>query len=152
WEIGDTRDDSEMKFQVRLPVDKREGLRKKFHESPKVGMKVIKKPIRILLFAAAANRDYQFVRSLLVREMEKKRLELAIHLQKPPGMAGNVRTGVVQDVPPERLLSMFPDSYQKKKGDLYDLSSYDVIVAFDPDWHQMTPEQIRLLKTWTEKG
>src|SRR5262249_20923739 len=83
-------------------------------------------------------------------EMEKKRLELAIHLQLPPGEI-KPRTGVVQDVPPERMLTYFPDSYGKKK-DLYDLSSYDTIVCFDPDWNRLAPDQIQMIKRWAEKG
>jgi hypothetical protein len=150
WEIAESKDDSEIKYVVRVPVDKREGLRKKVHESTKVGMKVIKKPIRVLLLAAAANRDFQFVRTLLMREMEKKRLELAICYQVPPGET-KARTGVVMDVPPERLLRSFPDTFRQKK-DLYDLSSYDVIIGFDPDWKQIDPAQTRMLKDWAEKG
>jgi len=152
WEIGETKDDSEFRFVVRVPVDKREGLGKKqLHESSKVPMKVIKKPVRVLLLAAAANHDYQFVRSLMVREMEKKRLELAIHLQLPPGKT-KPEPGVVQDVPPERLLKSFPETFRKKKGDLMDLSSYDVIVGFDPDFKQLTVDQIKMLKEWSDKG
>jgi hypothetical protein len=151
WEIAETKDDSEIRYIVRVPTDKREGLRKKVHESDKVGMKVIKKPIRVLLLAAAANRDYQFVRTLLIREMEKKRLELAILLQNPPGQTGR-RPGVVQDIPPERMLATFPDSFRKKKNDLYDLASYDVIIGFDPDWKQIQRDQIKLVKDWAEKG
>ena len=150
WEIADTLDDSEIKYVVKVPTNKREGLRTKFHESAKVGMKVIKKPIRVLLVAAAANRDYQFVRTLLLREMDKKRLDLNIYLQLPPGET-KPRTGIVQDVPPEKLLSHFPDTFRKKK-DLFDLSSYDVIVGFDPDWLQIPAEQVRLMKEWAEKG
>src|SRR5262249_25683224 len=146
WEIAETKEDSEHKYQVRVPVDKREGLAKKFHTSDKLGMKVIKKPLRVLLFTAAANRDYQFVRSLLVREMEKKRLELAICLQPPPGTL-KYREGVVQDVPKERMLTYFPDTFGKKK-DLYDLSSYDVIVCYDPDWLRLEAPQIAMLKRW----
>jgi hypothetical protein len=151
WEIGETTEDSDFKFVVRVPVDKREGLGKKFHESNKVPMKIVKKPLRVLLLAAAANRDYQFVRTLLIREMEKKRLELAIHLQLPPGETKR-RTGVVQDVPPDKLLTAFPDSFRTKKGDPYDLSSYDVIIGFDPDWLQIQSDQIKMVKDWAEKG
>lgn len=150
WEIGETEDESEIKFVVKVPTDKREGLRVPFHESNKVGMKNVKKPIRVLLVAAAANRDYQFVRSLLLREMDKKRLDLSIYLQLPPGETKR-RTGVVQDVPADKLLATFPDTFRKKK-DLYDLSSYDVIVGFDPDWLQLMPDQIKMMKEWAEKG
>ena len=133
-----------------MPTDKREALKKKHHLSERLGMKVIKRPIRVLLFAAAANRDYQFVRSLLVREMEKKRMELAICLQPPPGSL-KYREGVVQDVPKERMLTYFPDSFGTKK-DLYDLSSYDVIVCYDPDWNRLLPEQMKMMQRWAEKG
>jgi hypothetical protein len=58
----------------------------------------------------------------------------------------------VQDVPPNRLLTRFPDSFRKIKGDLYDLSSYDVIIGFDPDWKRLSADQAKMLKDWTEKG
>ena len=35
---------------------------------------------------------------------------------------------------------------------LYDLSEYDVILAFDPDWSQLNDEQIKLFKQWADKG
>jgi hypothetical protein len=151
WELGETKEDSELKFQVRVPTDKREGLLEKFHLSSKVDVKVIKKPTRVLLFASAATKDYQFLRTLLMREVEKKRVELAIHLQLPPGQMTR-KTGVVQDVPPERLLGSFPDSFNTKKNDLYDLASYDVVVCFDPDWRRLSAEQIKLLRNWAAKG
>ena len=108
WEIGETKDDSDLRFVVRVPVDKRERLgAKKFHESVKTPMKVIKKPLRVLMMAAGANRDFQFVQVLLAREVAKKRMELTVYLQRPPGQA-EARTGVVQNVAPERLLKNFP--------------------------------------------
>ena len=48
--------------------------------------RVVKRPLRVLLFASSATRDYQFLRSILVREMDKKRAELSIYLQLPPGV------------------------------------------------------------------
>jgi len=150
WELAETQEGSELRWQIRVPTDKREGLRTKFHKSTRVGTQVIKKPIRVLLLAAAANRDFQFVQALLVREAEKKRLEVTVCLQVPPGEE-RPRTGVVMSVPPERLIRVFPDTF-RKKTDLYDLSSYDVIVGFDPDWQQITGDQIKILKDWAEKG
>jgi hypothetical protein len=69
----------------------------------------------------------------------------------PPGEI-KPRTGVVQDVPPERLLKEFPNTFEAKSGDLLDLSSYDVIVCFDPDWNRLTVDQIAMLKKWAGKG
>src|SRR5207249_4767221 len=71
WELAETVN-SELKFQARVPTDKREGLRAKEHLSNKVEVRVLKRPMRVLLVASGANRDYQFVRTLLVRESEKK--------------------------------------------------------------------------------
>jgi len=151
WELGETKEDSEWRFVAKVPVDKREGLgAQKEHVGPKGNMKIIKKPLRVLLVAAGANREYQFVRTLFVREVEKKRMELTVCLQVPPGQPAD-RKGVVQDVPPERLLSFFPDSFRAKK-DLMDLQSYDAIVLFDPDFNQLEPAQFRNLKAWAEAG
>ena len=57
----------------------------------------------------------------------------------------------MQDVPKERMLTYFPDTFGKKK-DLYDLSSYDVIVCYDPDWKRLDNSQIKLIKQWADKG
>lgn len=151
WELVETKDDSEIRFVAKVPTDKREGLgAKKEHDGPKGVMKIIKKPLRVLLLAAGANREYQFVRTLFVREVEKKRMELSVCLQLPPGQTA-YRAGVVQDVPPERMLNGFPDSFRTKKDNM-DLQSYDVIVAFDPDFKQLEPGQIRNVKAWAEAG
>jgi hypothetical protein len=151
WELGETKEDSEIRFVAKVPVDKREGLgATKEHLGPKGGMKIIKKPLRVLLVAAGANREYQFVRTLFVREVEKKRMELTVCLQVPPGQPLD-RKGVVQDVPPERLLSFFPDSFRAKKDNM-DLQAYDVIIMFDPDFKQMEPSQFKNIKAWAEAG
>jgi len=134
-----------------VPADKREGLgAKKEHEGPKGVMKILKKPLRVLLVAAGANREYQFVRTMFVREVEKKRMELSVCLQLPPGQTA-YRAGVVQDVPPERMLNGFPDTFKAKKDNM-DLQSYDVIVAFDPDFKQLEAQQFKNLKAWAEAG
>src|SRR5262249_10773323 len=79
-----------------------------------------------------------------------KRMELSVCLQLPPGQTA-YRPGVVQDVPPERMLNGFPDTYKAKKDNM-DLQSYDVIVAFDPDFKQIESQQFKNLKAWAEAG
>jgi hypothetical protein len=79
--------------------------------------------------------------------VERNRAELSIHLQGARG------AGVVQDVPSERLLKQFPDKLRapaldKPDDRAYNLANYDVIIAFDPDWTQLIPEQQRLLEKW----
>src|SRR5262249_21714530 len=124
----------------------------KVHTREPVVVKIIKRPLRVLLLASAPTRDYQFVRTLLVREFDKKRLELAIYLQPLPGQAR--RTGIVQDVPPDRMLTPFPDTLddQKKSEDaLYNLANYDVIVAFDPDWTELNKDQVEMVERWVSQ-
>ena len=59
------------------------------------------------------------------------------------------RTGVVQDVPPDRLIPVFPDRLDagsdKPDEKLLDLGEYDVIIAFDPDWTQLSDVQLKLI-------
>jgi hypothetical protein len=99
------------------------------------------RPLRVLLFASSATREYQFLRSLLIRESDIKHVELSIHLQPPPGRE-KLRSGVVQDVPKERLLDSFPTQ----------LGAYDIIVAFDPDWTRLPPEAQAALQDWVRKN
>jgi hypothetical protein len=154
WEIKETKE-GEIKVQARVDKKPEEVFEEKEHRSETADLRVIKKPLRVLLFASAPTRDYQFVRTMMVREVEKKRAELTIHLQLPPG-ATERRMGVVQDVPPDRLLSGFPNRYDQPSDDptekLLDLNEYDVIIAFDPDWRQLSDDQLKNVKRWVEKG
>jgi hypothetical protein len=136
-------------LQARVAKDKREIFIGKEHESTKQTVRVIKKPLRVLLFAGAASHDYQFVRNMLVREVDQHRAELSICLQVQ-------RPGIVQDVPPDRLLKQFPnrlgeDSQEKAEDRYNNLSQYDLIIAFDPDWTQLEPEQIAALEKWVNQ-
>ena len=113
---------------------------------------IIKKPLRVLLVASGPMKDYQFVRTLFVREKDAKRAELSIFLQNE-GRDGRA----VQDVEPERLLNRFPttlrvedDPNEKPEDKYYNLAQYDLIIAFDPDWSEFTAEQIALLQKWVD--
>ena len=154
WVLAETPD-SEIRFVARVPRDKSEIALDKEHKRGPVEMRVMDKPLRILLVASGPMRDYQFVRTLFVRETERKRAELSILLQNPPGKTER-RPGVVQDIPPEKLLTRFPDLFDSATVDpnekIYDLASYDVIVAFDPDWKQVNDLSMNLLRTWVDKG
>jgi len=76
------------------------------------------KKARVLLFAGGPEREYQFVRSLFLREVKEKRMELSILLQSGEEKA---------DVNVARLLTEFPDRLgidaSKKNGT--SLSDYD---------------------------
>jgi hypothetical protein len=140
-------------FIAKVPRHKDEAFAKEFHENeiPTI-VDVVDKKLRVLLFAAAANRDYQFVRTMFYRESLDKRVELSIFLQS----AEDILQDVDQDVKAQNLLTRFPDSLKTLdkldvKDHLYTLKSYDVIIAFDPDWSALRADQTKLIKEWVDK-
>jgi hypothetical protein len=142
----------EWRFVPRVPRDAAELNNEKFHTREPVVVRVEKKPMRVLLIASAPTRDYQFVNTMLLREMDKHRLELAIYLQPLPGQAR--RNGIVQGVPPDRMLTRFPDRLDDSKQNedaLYNLANYDIIVAFDPNWSELSKEQSQLVDRWVSQ-
>jgi hypothetical protein len=148
FEIDKPEAEGEWKFVAHIPKDKRENFIGKEHVTEPATVNVVKKPLRILLFGGPT-RDYQLARPLFVREMDKQRVVLCICLQV-------ARVGdIVQDVPESQMLRRFPgvmraeDDAQTAAEDKYDnLAQYDLIIAFDPDWTQLTTEQMRLLEQW----
>jgi hypothetical protein len=145
-------EEGEWSFVARVPKAKREAFAGREHVTEPAHMLVVKRPLRVLLFVQGPMRDYQFLRNLLVREVDKKRVELSICLQPAPGQDQR-RPGIVQDVPSDRMLTTFPTHLTDETADtaenhLYNLAAYDVIVAFDPDWTRLSPEQLTLLESW----
>ena len=131
-------------FIARVPRHQREAFAKKEHVSdPPTRVLIQKKKLRVLLFAGGPSREYQFVRTLLYREVNEKRLDMSVLLQT--GREDHVD----QDVESERLLARFPDTLGPSKEKYMSLSDYDVILAFDPDW--TAPDvvaQLKLVKDW----
>ena len=137
---------------ARIARDKRELSPDAEHISPSRLIQILDKPTRILLFASGPTREYQTLRTLLVRETAQNRAELSICLQNEGGREG---TGV-QDVPAERLLSRFPTrlditgTNSKPEDKYYNLHEYDLVIAFDPDWSELSADQIKNLQTWVD--
>jgi len=145
-------------FVARIPKDKQEIFPDAEHKSEKVKVNVRKRPLRVLLFASAPTRDYQFIRTLMVREAgEKKRVDLCIHLQPIPN-SSTPRIGHVQDVDPKRLLKSFPGQLKDSTDEpdeaqrFDNLGSYDLIIAFDPDWSQLSDTDLKHVEKWVENG
>lgn len=162
------------KVRAKVPVDPREIFREPNHLSPIRTMEVMEKPLRVLLAAGGPTKEFQILRTLLVREAEQKRAELCIYLQNEGGAKGTI----VQDVPPGRLLLKFPDELDVSKdtsvgqgGDpgsdaetlrqrakYNNLNEYDLIICFDPNWREQDDSgQFRIptaafqkLKTWSQ--
>ncbi|MFO0912921.1 MAG: hypothetical protein U0795_08185 [Pirellulales bacterium] len=84
---------------------------------------------RVLLLAGGPNREYQFVRNLLYRDED---ITLDVWLQ-------SATKGTAQES--DTLLTGFPDTEAA-------MFAYDCVVAYDPDWTQLTSSQIDLLERW----
>jgi hypothetical protein len=142
----------EWQVVARIAKDKREVMTEPEHVSRPRVFQVIDKPTRILMFASGPTREYQTLRTLLARETAQNRAELSICLQNEGGRDG---TGV-QDVPPERMLTRFPTRLDTSgvpgdpKEKFSNLNEYDLIVAFDPDWSELSADQIKNLQTWVD--
>lgn len=143
--------------RARIAKDKREAFADPEHVRERSNIQVTRRPLRVLLVASGPGKDYQNLRTMLVREVQDARAELCIYLQNTAGESG----AAVQDVPPERLLARFPNRLDTNlsgakvdpKERYYNLNEYDVIVAFDPDWSELTREQAEAVERWvTEQG
>jgi len=133
------------RFVARVPRAEREAFPKKEHESdPPAQVLVQKRKLRILLFAGGPSREYQFVRTLLFREVQEKRADLAVYLQT------GKEDEVDQDVEKEWLLTHFPDKLgpDDPRDKHSSLNEYDVIIAMDPDWTALDAKQLKLLEEW----
>ncbi len=90
---------------------------------------VFDRPTRVLIVAGGPMRDYIFAKNLLYRH---KSIDVDVWLQTG-------RVGISQDA--DNLLFKFPE----KREELF---AYDVLLAFDADWSQVTPEQQQWLDEW----
>ena len=140
---------------ARIARDKREVFPNPEHISPPRLVQVLESPLRILLWASGPTREYQTLRTLLMREVNEKRAEMSVFLQNEGGQAGNI----VQDVSPDRLLIRFPNRFDvtskatdKPDDKYYNLHEYDLIIAFDPDWSELSAAQVEDLRTWVVDG
>jgi hypothetical protein len=141
-------------IRTRIPKDKREAFADAEHTFDRSKpIEVIKNKMRVLLVASGPSREYLAVKNMLVREVQENRAELCVCLQNEAGEKGTA----VQDVPPERLLTRFPtklDTTSKNpdpKERFYNLNEYDLIIAFDPDWSELTQQQAEDLQRWVQE-
>ena len=90
---------------------------------------VFDRPTRVLIVAGGPMRDYIFAKNLLFRH---KSIDVDVWLQTG-------RVGISQDA--DNLLYKFPE----KREDLF---AYDVLLTFDADWTQVSPEQQTWIDEW----
>ena len=99
-----------------------------------VDVDIVDRKNRVLLFAGGPSREYQFLRNMLRRSELAKSGEMMVDV-----LLQSANEGVSQDA--NQILDEFPRTMQE-------LSQYDTIVAFDPDWRQLEPAQIELVEKW----
>jgi hypothetical protein len=92
-------------------------------------MEIVETSSRVLLIASGAMRDYRFLRNQLQRDRHAT-VDVLLQLSPP---------GISQDA--DKILDEFPRTREE-------LFQYDAIVAFDPDWTRLDPEQVALLESW----
>ena len=134
---------------ARIAKDRREVFAAKEHIRERSGIQVLNRPLRILLVTSGPLREYQTIRDMLVRETKENRVELSILVQTEAGQKGDA----VQGVPPERMLTRFPNILDtsgntRVEDKFYNLNEYDLILAFDPDWGDVSEEAIKNLHNW----
>jgi RNA polymerase sigma factor (sigma-70 family) len=103
------------------------------------------RPLRVLLFAGEPSREFQFLHHLFARQAEDKQAEFSVYLQSG---AGAVPAGRVLDQFPTHLAPREKKDPNNKPGNL---AAYDVMIALDPDWTQLTEGQAQLLERWVGK-
>jgi hypothetical protein len=144
--------EGQWEFVARVPRHPREAFAKEEHVSEPVKVLVQKKELRLLLFAGGPTSEFKALRPLFYREQQQKRVELSVLLQSAV-VDGHLVDHVDLDVDKDHTLVHFPN----KRGEptpgekQYSLGEYDAIIAIDPDWTQLTKDQLKLLKDWVDK-
>ncbi|MGI9456641.1 MAG: hypothetical protein ACR2NU_08770, partial [Aeoliella sp.] len=93
---------------------------------------IVERKTRTLLYAGGPARDYRFLRNQLRRDKS-----FLVDVLLESGVEG-----ISQDA--DNILTEFPTSAEQ-------LSGYDAIVAFDPDWSQLATDQVRWLEQWVAR-
>ncbi len=115
--------------QYKLRVRPFDGEADKKDNEKTAKVEIIDRRTKVLLVAGGPMRDFIFLRNQLFRDKEVVS-DVWLQSGKP---------GISQEA--NQLLFEFP----KTEDELFE---YDAIVAFDPDWEQLTFEQVQLLERW----
>jgi hypothetical protein len=139
--------------RARIPKDPQEAFPDPEHVRDRPGINVVQQKLRILLWASAPAREFSFLRTLLVREVQDKRATLTTYVQNEAGT-----TNKLTAEEGEQIIVKFPNrlDLSNKKIDPaekpYNLNEYDVIIAFDPDWSELNQSQADDLARWVREG
>lgn len=117
-------------YEVRALPSPREVIKDDNAQQAEVA--IIDRQTRVLLYAGGPTRDYRFVRNQLRRD-DSFVVDVLLASGAP---------GISQDA--NEILSGFPVTAEQ-------LSQYDAVVAFDPDWTELSAEQVRWLEQWVAR-
>ena len=142
--------EGEWKVRAVTPRVEGERFQDREHVSDWVTIKVQKRPARILVMCSAPNRDVQFLITQLIRD----KADVSLFVQNEGGREGKIN--LLEEK--ERQLTHFPDRMvivdegvaENADTKWYNLAKYDVVIAFDIDWDQLTLEQTSMLRTWVD--
>ncbi|MSR54978.1 MAG: hypothetical protein EXS09_17075 [Gemmataceae bacterium] len=138
-------------WRIRAVTPRVEGERftDKEHVSEWVTVKVQKKAARVLIVCSAPTRDVQF----LLTQMLRDKADVSLYVQNTGGTKGEIN--LLEEK--ERQLTHFPDRLNVEENPTedvatkwYNLARYDVVIAFDFDWEELTIEQTRMVQAWVD--
>jgi len=95
-------------------------------------VEVVDRKTHVLLLAGGPMREYRFLRTQLFRD---EQIDVDVLLQ-------TAEQGIAQEA--NRILDVFPETPEE-------MFSYDALVALDPNWLALTPEQVGLLQRWVDE-
>jgi hypothetical protein len=139
--------------RARIAKDPQEAFAEAEHVRERPEIDVVQRKLRILLVAGAPSREFSFIRTLLVREVQDKRASLTTFVQNEAGTTGKLTPELN-----ETILGRFPNRFDLSNKKLdegekgYNLNDYDVILAFDPDWSELSQQQADDLGRWVREG
>jgi hypothetical protein len=114
-----------LRFEIKAPP----GDLNPVDNAQEAEIEVVDRKTRVLLFAGGPTREYTFLRNQLNRD---KSMRVDVLLQ-------TAQDGISQDA--EKILADFPSTRPE-------MFEYDAVVAFDPNWRKLRPEQVELLENW----
>lgn len=138
--------------RARIPKHENEAFTETEHVRERDGIQVLQKKLRVLLVASAPTREFQFLRTFLAREAQDKRAEVTLLVQNEAGTSNNLTPN-----PDEKVIVRFPNRLDLSGKSVnpdekpYNLNEYDLIIAFDPDWTEITQQQAEDLRTWVQR-
>ncbi len=107
-------------------------------DQQEVDIEIVDRKTKVLLIASGPTREYIFLSNLLQRatkpngDANEKEMIVDVWLQ-------SASEGVSQDA--NKIITAFPSTPQE-------LFEYDCIVAFDPNWRELTGADVDLLERW----